>query len=57
MKDILNFMFSGFWTFLGCIIILGILVNGFLGLMKYLAVIFWGWPDENQAPDNSDENL
>lgn len=33
MLDLLNFAFSGFWTFVGCWILLGLVVKGIVGLM------------------------
>lgn len=36
MLAILEFVFSGFWTFVGCWILLGISVNGVVGLVRAL---------------------
>lgn len=34
MLELLNFVFSGFWTFVGCWILLGICVTGTVNLVR-----------------------
>jgi hypothetical protein len=36
LLDVLQFAFSGFWTFVGCWIFLGIVVKGIVGLVVAL---------------------
>ena len=36
MLDLLNFIFSGFWTFLGCLILLCIVCQTILGVTSAL---------------------
>lgn len=36
MLEILQFVFSGFWTFVGCALLLGIVVKGIIGVIAVL---------------------
>lgn len=36
MLDILQFVFSGFWTFIGCLILLSVVAQGIVALAAIL---------------------
>lgn len=45
MLAILEFIFSSFWTWLGSLMMLTVIVNGITGLMGSLYTLLFKWVD------------
>ena len=43
--EVLQFMFSGFWTFVGCMMALGLIVRGIVALASIIRGIPVKWGD------------
>ncbi len=50
--EFLGFMFSGFWTFLGCIILIGAVFRGIGIILFGLAAIVRAFRRSKIVPDN-----
>lgn len=46
MMSFLEFMFSGFWTFCGCMMLSSVVGSLLLGVVKWTVILFRGYPQK-----------
>jgi len=61
MLEILKYILSNIWIFLGFFAILNVVlyhgVRIMLGFLKYLTIVFRGWPSDEHEEEYDGENL
>jgi len=46
IMEILQFVFRGFWTFLGSLLLISAIINGFANVLKSIAMMIHGVPPQ-----------